>query len=672
MGWIDMLSRTYDLCSDLVGEEINEDPILLPVAHSTANAQIELTVDMEGNLVSALTGTVEKNGRNEITVIPVTEDSAARSNGNFPHPLCDKLCYAAGDYSRYTGEEKEEFFEKYLEGLGEWATSDYSNPWLKAVYAYVKKESLISDLITIGILQLDEDGMLCEKEHKIEQISQRDVFVRFAVVEEGRKIDLWKRHEMYESYINYYLPIAGKKGLCYVSGREETCTEKHPSKIRNTGDKAKLISGNDDSGFTYRGRFETKGDAVSVGYETSQKAHNALRWLLKRQGYLQDGSAIVIWKLPGMEKKSDQGLSGLEVPNIFENTLNAFVLQLEEAYQQAEAFPGEGENQNMGKRYAVMLKQAMQGYAKTFKEDDRVIMIAVDAATTGRLSINYYHEFAGNQFITKVIDWHEHCTWMRSVKQRQSGKYIRVSNAPSPREMALAAFGTERGNGYLDCDTSLKKNTVQRILPCIVGLSPKIPLDIVRAAVNRASNPQAYSTFVWENQVMAVACAMISFNQYKSKEKGEEGMDREQERAVLFGRLLAVIDEIERSAMYAADKSGTDNRLSNAKKLWNVYTRRPKTTFDRLYKAMMQAYMGRLSGGARYWMENEVGTLMNQLNDLDGFTNKPLREEYLLGYYQQREKMRTAKQDAVHEGENKEKTGGEKGNEETADSDNAN
>lgn len=104
MGWIDMLSRTYDLCSDLVGEEINEDPILLPVAHSTANAQIELTVDMEGNLVSALTGTVEKNGRNEITVIPVTEDSAARSNGNFPHPLCDKLCYAAGDYSRYTGE----------------------------------------------------------------------------------------------------------------------------------------------------------------------------------------------------------------------------------------------------------------------------------------------------------------------------------------------------------------------------------------------------------------------------------------------------------------------------------------------------------------------------------------------------------------------------------------
>lgn len=49
------------------------------------------------------------------------------------------------------------------------------------------------------------------------------------------------------------------------------CTNKHPSKIRNTADKAKLISGNDESGFTYRGRFANKQQAVAVGYFTSQK-----------------------------------------------------------------------------------------------------------------------------------------------------------------------------------------------------------------------------------------------------------------------------------------------------------------------------------------------------------------------------------------------------------------
>lgn len=679
MGWIDMLSRTYDVCSGLVGEEVNDDPILLPIAHSTANAQVELTVDMEGNLVNELTGIVEKNGKNELTIIPVTEDSAARSNGNFPHPLCDKLCYVAGDYSGYTGEEKEEYFEAYLNGLRKWGLSDYGNPWLTAVLTYVEKRNLISDLASIGLLQLDEAGMLSEKENKIQQISQRDVFIRFAVVEDGRKVDLWKSQIMYESYINYYLPTVGKKELCYVTGREESCTEKHPSKIRNTGDKAKLISGNDESGFTYRGRFETKGDAVSVGYETSQKAHNALRWLLKRQGYLQDGSAIVIWKLPGVKKEKEEELPALEVPNIFENTVNAFSFQLDEAYQQAEEQAGQEENQaeeraeqeenqNVGKRYALLLKQAMQGYAKEFKEDDKVIMMAVDAATTGRLSINYYHEFAGNQFIEKVIDWHENCTWQRVVKQKESGKYIKVTNAPSPREMALAAFGTERGNGYLDCDTDLKKNTVQRILPCIVGLSPKIPLDIVRAAVNRASNPQAYSSFVWENQVLAVACAMLKFNKYKSEKKGDEDMDQEQKRAILYGRLLAILDEIERKAMYTADKSGSDNRLSNAKKLWNVYTRRPKTTFDRLYKIMMRAYMGRLAGGTRFRIENEIGELMNQLNEIEGFTNKPLKEEYLLGYYQQKEKMKPTKDET--ECENSEKQSEENGNKEKIVSEN--
>ena len=35
---------------------------------STANAQIELTVDMDGTLVRELTSAVEKNGKNEIRI----------------------------------------------------------------------------------------------------------------------------------------------------------------------------------------------------------------------------------------------------------------------------------------------------------------------------------------------------------------------------------------------------------------------------------------------------------------------------------------------------------------------------------------------------------------------------------------------------------------------------
>lgn len=647
MGWIDTLSRTYDVCESLVGVEKDNAPMLLPIAHSTQNAQIELTVDLNGNIVGELTKAInEKNGSDEFTVIPVTADSASRGNGNFPHPLCDKLCYVAGDYTLYTKDSKEEYFEAYITGLEKWVAYEKENRWIKAVYEYVRKGTLIADLISLGILVMDAEGLLAEKENKIQQLSQRDAFVRFAVADEDKKVDLWKNRELYDSYTRYYLQILGKKDLCYATGAQTACTEKHPSKIRNTADKAKLISGNDDSGFTYRGRFETKGEAVAIGYETSQKAHNALRWLLRRQGNVEDGRGVVIWKLPAEAQKSETENILSDIPNIFGDTTAAFSLELDEILKGME---GNGrkksgdERIDVGQRYAGLVKRAMQGYANELRYDDKVILIAVDAATVGRLSINNYHEFAGNEFIKRVIEWHENCTWQRVVKVKENGKYIRVTNAPSPKEIALAAFGTQREKGYLDCDPELKKTTIQRILPCIAGLSPKIPLDIVRVAVNRASNPQAYDSFIWENQVLAVACAMIKFNQFKSKKKEDKMMNQEQERAILFGRLLAVMDEIERKALYKMDKVSPDNRLTNAKKLWSTYTRRPMTTYSRLHEKMLQAYLGKLSGGTISFLEDEIQNIMAELKEIDGFNNKPLKEEYLLGYYQQREKIRSFK-----------------------------
>lgn len=280
----------------------------------------------------------------------------------------------------------------------------------------------------------------------------------------------------------------------------------------------------------------------------------------------------------------------------------------------------------------------------------------LDAATTGRLSINYYHEFAGNEFIDRVIEWHEHCTWQRWVRLKDAKKHIFVKTAPSPREIVLAAFGTQRENGFLDCDSKLKKSTLQRILPCIVGLSPTIPKDIVRAAVSRASNPQAYNLFVWENQVLAVACAMLHFNQYKAEKERNESMEaekeREKERAELFGRLLAIMDAIERKATYGSEQENANKRLTNAKKLWSAYTRRPMTTFERLNQKMKQAYEGRLTGGTASFMENEITNIVNRLNEIHGFTNKPLREEYLLGYCAQREKMKWSKEEENEEGGN--------------------
>lgn len=114
------------------------------------------------------------------------------------------------------------------------------------------------------------------------------------------------------------------------------------------------------------------------------------------------------------------------------------------------------------------------------------------------------------------------------------------------------------------------------------------------------------------------------------------------------------MDAIERKATYSSEQENANKRLTNAKKLWNAYTRRPMTTFERLNQKMKQAYEGRLTGGTASFMEDEITNLVNRLNEINGFTNKPLREEYLLGYCAQREKMKWNNEENNERKENEE------------------
>ncbi|MDE6220951.1 MAG: type I-C CRISPR-associated protein Cas8c/Csd1, partial [Lachnospiraceae bacterium] len=309
MAWLKTLADTYDVYSELAGVVKNDQAVLLPISHSTFNAQIEVTIDGNGNFVDAKK--LEK-GNDAVTIIPVTEDSAARGNGNLPHPLCDKLCYIAGDYSTYTGDKKESYYEAYMEQLRDWAESEYTHLAVQAICKYLEKKSLIQNLITSKVLEPDDNGMLTDR-MKLQGLGQTGAAVRFVVY--GTDIpEVWKNQALYEKYGEYYQQRAGGKKLCYVSGKMESCSDKHPSKIRNSGDKAKLISGNDKSGFTYRGRFVSKEQVVSVGYGASQKAHNALRWLIQKQGYTRDDSAIVSWIVNRDER----------VPDIMKASINAY------------------------------------------------------------------------------------------------------------------------------------------------------------------------------------------------------------------------------------------------------------------------------------------------------------------------------------------------------------
>ena len=68
---------------------------------------------------------------------------------------------------------------------------------------------------------------------------------KIAVWDNGEKHELWKEPEMYHSFIEYYKTNLHNCNIDYVTGEKIQCSEKHPSKIRNSGDKAKIFSAND-------------------------------------------------------------------------------------------------------------------------------------------------------------------------------------------------------------------------------------------------------------------------------------------------------------------------------------------------------------------------------------------------------------------------------------------
>jgi CRISPR-associated protein Csd1 len=607
LSWIQKLYDTYENCNSEVGVKMDlKKTPLLPVSHSTQNAQIEVAISGEGKFIRAKT--VEKN--EAITIIPVSEDSATRSSGITPHPLCDKLQYVAGDYVNYVKKKNvEEFYNKYIEQLNLWCISQYSNAKVCAILSYLKKKSLISDLIEQKVLICDSKGRIAN-DIKIGAVDQIDSFIRFRVeILDEEETAVWLNSKIYNSFINYYASLQKKIDLCYINGIISPCSNKHPSKVRNTADKSKLISANDDSGFTYRGRLSDKEQVVSVGYDITQKAHNVLRWLIEKQGYKNDEQVIIAW-----------GTKNQRIPQPLEDT-------------QVSIFGEENHVVSTEKEFADRLRNAIKGYGCDLETKSEIIIMGLEAATTGRLSISYYREVDGLDFLEKIENWHSKCAWKHTYKKVSDGydekkkakfKTISFIGAPSPKDIITTVFGDKVSD-------KLKKSTIERLLPCIVDGS-KLPYDLVNSAVNRVSNPVSLEKWEFE-KALTITCALIRKYKYdKFKEEWSMVLDENQkDRSYTFGRLLAIAQQIEEYALKIAGES----RDTNAERLMHQFKIHPYKTWG-IISDKLRPYIARL--GNKGLSLVELMTKVNSIISFDDFTSlKKLDDSYILGYYCQRQ-----------------------------------
>ena len=622
MSWLLKLFETYERCA---GHEPDGAPKLMPIGHTAQQAHIEVTLDGLGNFRRAqVISKVE-------TVIPATEKSANRTRGEAPHPLADKVQYVAKDYPEFGGKKKG-YFPGYLDQLEAWCASPSAHSKAQSVLRYVKKGTVVRDLVERqlliapdGILLTNWDGdgpeppifkqLTAKKDGDAKSKDQGDALIRWVVETAAGEAstDTWTDRSLHLAWEQFYASQQTRCATCAVTGVPESLVaSQHPAKLRNAADKAKLLSSNDTSGYTFRGRFRDADEALSVGFEVTQKAHNALRWLIARPGaYRHQEQAIVSWCV-----------GGAEIPDPFMDSLRlATALSLHSdpaAVDTAQAF-------------AVRLKRALAGYGSKLDPGADVVVMGLDSTSgmQGRMAITYYRELKGSEFLERIEAWHTRLAWHQNFGQDR-----RFVGAPAPKDIVEAAFGRR-------VDDRLLKSTIERLLPCIVD-GQAIPADLVLATSRRASNRAAFKPnerWAWE-KCLGIACAMFKGHHSERNYHMALELDRTT-RDYLYGRLLAIAEDIESSALFVAK----EKRDTSAARLMQRFADRPFSTWKTIetsltpYKSRLRNHRGALLFKREQLLDDTMATFK-----ADDFVNDaPLTGEFLLGYHCQRQDLRSPK-----------------------------
>ncbi|MCF2616485.1 type I-C CRISPR-associated protein Cas8c/Csd1 [Oscillibacter valericigenes] len=591
MGLLQKACETYDCHAHYAGLPREGHETLAPVSHILTSAQIEITLDQDGNFVSARA--VDK--AEPKIVIPVTEESGGRTSAPCAHPLCEQLGYLA-DY-----DEKKHAL--YVDQLADWADSPYGHPKLRPILAYVRGGTILTDLAGSDVIHLDETGR--PKDEK--------ALVRWRVIglDAEENAACWTDQSLFRAFIGYYRAKTEQQAqaLCMIGGNLARPASQHPKGIIPLcGGNAKLISSNDSSGFTYRGRFSEDWQGATVSYEASQKAHNALRWLAAEQGAqaVYGGRAFLCWNPQG---KKVCGVTG------------PFRINTEPVTEPTE--------------YQEDLKKVLLGYKAALPESAGVVIAAFDAATTGRLSLTYYNELLGSDFLERLYDWDASCCWPNRRGEIWSPSLLQIVNC---------AFGTQQGQ-LLKTDDRVLKQQMQRLVSCRVDRA-RLPADIKQALVQRASRPLAYEKAVRE-KILFTACAVLKKYDFdRNREEWNMELDpSKHDRSYQFGRLLAVLEKVERDT-YGSD----EGREPNAIRQQSVFCQRPMYAAANIEKQLERAYFPRLRPGTRAFYKNLISQIMEEIHKFpDSQWNQPLADTYLMGYYLQRGALYAPKEKHIEE-----------------------
>lgn len=632
MSWTNELLAIYDYNC---GREFTEgEPEMLPIAHSTANAQIEITISENGEFKGA--SAVDRNDSK--TVIPDT--GKARTGKNpAPYPLNECLKYIAGDYKKYSPEKEDteknnkkqdpaELHCLYMEQLKDWSNSEYSHKAVEAVLAYVSKSAVVEDCIKSGVVAIDPKT----GKFKIgqESVELGRIFVRFIVAYDDIMTEqrTWKNKDLQKCFTDYNQSIINKNPwrMCSVLGKELPMPFSHPTQIIKNEASAKIFSANDDKGYTYLGRFQNQKQAMSISYEATQKIHCALKWLIDSQSMRFGSMTLIVWA------------SMLQnIPKLCADSSS--ILDDEDDDDPQEQ--GGSEN-GTGELYCSMLKERIRRCGKKLNLNSKVMILGLDPTCQGRISMSLYTELNSSDYLSNIEKWHLHTAW-----KCYNGKLI---SSFSVYDIIQYSFGTEikadkkKSKVNKDYvvqipDEKLVNRLFLELLPSIIYNKP-VPHQFLQNLYYKASSPNSYKEETNFYRVVEIACGMTRksiIDKEKNNKEDDYLMSYEpnnNDRSYLYGCLLAIADKAEGEAYSREGKNGI---TTNAKKYWTAFAQSPCRVWG-IIRANITPYLNKLGAGQTKYLKR-IDEIMNKMSSDEYSDDRRLESLYLLGYSHYMSKM---------------------------------
>ena len=665
MSWLSRLYHTYEQVKDNADAQLHY--ALMPYYHVKQNVQIIVTINDKGDFVSARLAR-DGNGKlkSQVTTIPATNDSATRTSSPVAHPLADKLQYVAKDFF-IKSKNKKDVFDLFEKTLTDWCQSPFSHPKAQAVLRYTQKGTLTQDLINAGIILADETGNILYVKNASDypdsilallvknggEFDQGSAFVAWEVINADiaqGDITTWKDDSLFTAWQNYYASFDSKEGFCHVTGEHKALASKHPNRVLKSASNAKLISANDMSGFTFLGRF-TDDDksiakqgyqAVNISAEVTEKAHAALAWLLTSQGHEESGQAMVAWAIDG--SKIPQPYKPIVPQAMIEDAWSDFdseeFADIDDSDEIEEQSSKLHHHKDIGSQFAHNLKKTMEGYRQKLTDNDQISVISLDSATPGRMAVTYYYEAMPDDYLTAIADWYDNFAWYAFYFDKETNQKRMTIQAPTPYQIAVSAYGSRVSD-------AVKKQVVSQVLPVIVeGHYRQIPKTLMDLCVKHACNPLGLENWEWE-QNLSVACSLYRgyYNRLKNDKKRSYTVALQENytsRDYLYGRLLAIAEDIESLALYVAG----ENRVTTAQRYMQQFANRPFSTWRNI-ELSLDPYMKRLKNNRPDYLFNKQNLLNDVMSkfDINDFNNNtPLSGEFLLGYHCQKMAFYLAKQ----------------------------